>query len=74
MGDWKGVRIDVRKDINSPWMIFNLKTDRAESVDVSAQHPELVKKFNEIMKKEHQVSHINEWEFLENKMPKKAGS
>jgi len=73
MGDWKGVRLNVRKNINSPWMIFNLKTDRAESIDVSSQHPELVKRFNEIVKKEHQVSHINEWEFLDSKMPKKLG-
>ncbi|TKC08960.1 arylsulfatase [Pedobacter frigoris] len=72
MGDWKGVRINVRKDINAPWMIFNLKTDMGETTDLAAQHPELIAKFNAIMKKEHQISHINEWEFLESKMPKKG--
>lgn len=68
MGDWKGVRINVRKDINAPWMIFNLKTDRSESTDVSSEHPELITRFNEIMTKEHQNSHLNEWEFLNSKM------
>lgn len=68
MGDWKGVRVNVRKDISAPWMIFNLKTDRSESTDVSSEHPELITRFNEIMKKEHQNSHLNEWEFLNSKM------
>ncbi|MBG6235266.1 arylsulfatase A-like enzyme [Pedobacter sp. CAN_A7] len=72
MGDWKGVKLNLRKNLKNPWMIFNLKTDRNETEDLSSQHPELVRRFDEIVKKEHQVSHINEWEFLESKMRKKA--
>ncbi len=74
MGDWKGVKIDLRKNLGNPWMIFNLKTDRSESADVSVKHPELIKRFDEIVKKEHQRAHINEWEFLESKMLKKGGA
>ncbi|QPH41788.1 arylsulfatase [Pedobacter endophyticus] len=70
MGNWKGVRLNLWKDLNNPWMIFNLKNDRNETEDLSSQHPELAKRFDEIVKKEHQVSHINEWEFLESKMKK----
>ncbi len=72
MGDWKGVKLDLRKNLKNPWMIFNLKTDRNETTDLAVHHPELVKRFDEIMKKEHQVTHLLEWEFLENKMPKRT--
>lgn len=74
MGDWKGVKIDLRKNQQNPWMIFNLMADKFESKNIAAQHPELVKKFDEIVKREHQRAHINEWEFLDNKMPKKVSA
>ncbi|ETZ24744.1 hypothetical protein N824_00540 [Pedobacter sp. V48] len=71
MGDWKGVKVNLRKNLNNPWQIFNLKTDRNETTDIASEHPELTKRFDEIVKKEHQVSHLLEWEFLENKSGKK---
>ncbi|MNR05733.1 Arylsulfatase [compost metagenome] len=64
MGDWKGVRVNVKKDPQSPWQIFNLKTDRNESRDQAANHPALIRRFNEIVKKEHQDSHVRAWNFL----------
>lgn len=64
MGDWKAVKLDLRKQPGNKWMVFNLKTDLAETVDVAAQHPELIRQFDAIVKKEHQPAHIKEWEFL----------
>lgn len=64
MGDWKGVKSNIKKNINSPWEIFNLQTDSKESIDLASQHPELVKKFEEIVKKEHQPSQIKDWNFM----------
>jgi arylsulfatase A-like enzyme len=64
MGDWKGVRLDLRKNPQAPWQVFNLKTDRNETTDVAAQNPEMVKQFEVIQKREHQVAHIKEWEFI----------
>ena len=71
IGDWKGVRTNVKKDRNAAWQIFNLKTDRNETTDVAAQHPELVKQFNAIQKREHQSAHIQEWEFINPKFTEK---
>ncbi len=65
MGNWKGVRTNVRKNPNAPWQVFNLATDRNETTDIAAQHPEIVEKFRTIQKKEHQHSHIREWEFID---------
>lgn len=67
MGDWKGVRTDVRNNPKAPWQIFNLKTDRNETTDVAAQRPDLIKQFDAIQKREHQHPHIKEWEFIDPK-------
>ncbi len=67
MGDWKGVKSNMKKDKNAAWEIYNLKTDEKETTNVAAEHTELVKKFEEILKKEHQPSHIREWEFVDPK-------
>lgn len=74
MGDWKGVKINIRKNgyENSPWMLFNLKDDRGETNNLAAKHPELIKRFNEIVKKEHQPSHIKEWEIIDPKFTDKG--
>jgi arylsulfatase A-like enzyme len=74
MGDWKGVKTNLRNKPDGGWMIFNLRTDRNETTDVAAAHPELVKQFDEIVRKEHQSAHIKEWEFINPKFDgKKMG-
>ncbi len=69
LGNWKGVKINIRKNgyNNSPWMLFDLGNDPGESKDIAAQHPELIKHFDEIVRKEHQPSHIREWEIIDPK-------
>ncbi len=64
MGDWKGVKLDVRHHPEKPWMLFNLKSDRSETKDVAAQYPGLIEKFEAIVQKEHRQAHIREWEFI----------
>jgi len=70
IGDWKGVKIQVRKKgyKNSQWMIFNLKDDPNEKNNMVEKYPELVKRFSEIVQKEHQPSHIKEWEIIDPKL------
>ena len=64
IGDWKGVKSGMKKNRNAPWELYNLRTDEKETTDVASQHPDLVVRFEEILKKEHQQSHIQEWEFV----------
>jgi len=52
LGKWKGVRKNIF-DGNLHIELYNLETDIRESKDVSSQHPEIVKKIEDIMKKEH---------------------
>jgi arylsulfatase A len=64
MGNWKGVRSNLKKNPNAPWELFNLETDKSETTDIASQYPELLGQFDEIVKKEHQPSHLPGWDFL----------
>lgn len=64
IGDWKGVKSNMKTDKNAPWEIYNLKNDVQEKDNVAAQHPELARQFEEILQQQHQPSHIREWEFI----------
>lgn len=67
MGDWKGVKINVRKNPKADWQLFNLKADRNETTNIASQHPGLIRRLDAIQEKEHQHSHIREWEFIDPK-------
>jgi arylsulfatase A len=56
MGDWKGIRRDLLRKKGGPEYhieLYNLATDRAETKDVSAEHPEIVAKLEKIMREQH---------------------
>ncbi len=61
----------MKKNKNAPWEIYNLATDVQETTNVADQHPELTQLFEEIVKLEHQPSHIKEWEFVNPKFTAK---
>lgn len=72
MGNWKGVKLDVKKHPEKKWQLFNLQTDRNETTDISDKYPDLIKQFELIVKKEHQQAHIQEWEFIQPKFDSKS--
>ena len=53
MGKWKGIRKDIFKG-NLTLELYNLDVDIKEQNDISKQHPDIVKKIEEIMLKEHE--------------------
>lgn len=67
LGNFKGVKSNMKKDKDAKWEIYDLKNDEKETTDISNLHPELAKQFEAITKKEHQPSHIREWEFIDPK-------
>lgn len=71
LGDWKGVKLNVREGTGSKWMLFDLKKDRNETTDLASQYPKIIEQLDLIVKKEHQPAHILEWEFISSKLPKK---
>ncbi|MBS1497401.1 MAG: arylsulfatase [Bacteroidetes bacterium] len=67
MGKWKGVKSNMKKNKNASWEIYDLDSDEKETNNMAAQHPDLVKRFEEILKQQHQPSHLREWEFVDPK-------
>jgi arylsulfatase A-like enzyme len=50
LGDWKGVRLNVKRNAGSPVQLFDLEGDVAESKDVAAEHPDVVATVARIMR------------------------
>ena len=61
MGDYKAILKDIKKG-NKKMELYNLSNDLKEQNDISSENPEIVKKFEEIFKKEHIKSDIKRFE------------
>ncbi len=72
IGNWKGIKSNMRENINAPWEVYNLAIDKGEKVNLADQYPLLIKRFEGILKEQHQPSHIREWEFVAPKFPNKS--
>ena len=73
MGDWKGVKRDLKTKDNVAWELYNLQEDRAEQQDLAAQFPEKIERLDAIVKEAHRQPHIREWEFINPKFNRKKG-
>lgn len=58
MGDWKAVRRNYDKTPMGATEIYNLKEDIGETNNVAEQHPDIVKKMEDIMKEAHNPSEV----------------
>jgi arylsulfatase A-like enzyme len=62
-GDWKAVRQGVHKNPDAPIELFNLATDRNETTNVAAQHPEIVAQMRQRLFDAHQPAVLPAWNF-----------
>lgn len=65
MGDWKGIKTNMKKNKNAKWQLYNLKNDISESNNIASKYPAVIAKFDDIVKQEHTHSHIKQWEFVD---------
>ena len=70
MGDWKGVKIEMKTIPNAKWELYNLKNDPAESINLASQYPEKILQLDSLQKLAHRHPHIREWEFIDPKFKK----
>ena len=63
MGRWKGVRNGVHRDPDTPVELYDLEKDPNETVDVAGEHPEVADRILGIMRSEHTVSPVPNWNF-----------
>jgi len=67
MGRWKGIRLNCYQKPQGPLMLFDLDADPKETTDVSAAHPDVVARLEEILRTEHRDHPY--WDFQEKRRP-----
>ena len=65
-GKWKGVRQGLFKDLSAPLELYDLSVDIAESIDLSAQYPEIVQTLDSLLKASHIPSETFPFDALDN--------
>ncbi|WP_247235606.1 arylsulfatase [Telluribacter sp. SYSU D00476] len=65
MGKWKGVKVNMKKNKEASWELYNLEEDKGETTDLAATHPDILARFDQIVRKEHRPSHVPVWEFVQ---------
>jgi len=58
MGNWKGIRLDLKKNPQSPIALYNLAEDPKEETDLATKHPEVVAKIKGFMAEAHVESKL----------------
>ena len=61
LGDYKAILKDIKKG-NKKIELYNISNDLKEKNDISSEYPEIIKKFEDIFKKEHVKSDIKRFE------------
>jgi len=57
MGKWKGIRKDILAD-NMSIELYDLEDDILEQKDIASEHPDIVRRIEEIMLAEHETAEI----------------
>jgi len=68
MGEWKAVKNGVSANSNAAVELYNLKADPSEKNNVAAQHPDIVKKAEEIIKEAYVFN--KDWPLLKAEVEK----
>lgn len=58
MGDWKGIKVNQLKGKRGHLELYNLNIDAAEQKDVANTYPEICRKMEEIIRREHVPSKL----------------
>ncbi len=70
IGDWKGIKIDIKTNPNASWELYNLKEDPKERNNLAEAYPGIISSIDSLQKKAHRHPHIREWEFIDPKFKK----
>ena len=68
MGKWKGVRLEIRRQEDSPLQLFDLESDPNETMDVAAANAEIASQIRAIMDS-RTPSPIETWNFVRDSTP-----
>lgn len=66
IGKWKGIKENVKKNPNVLISLYDLNTDPKETKNIADQHPDIVKKIQDIMNNQHIEN--KDFPFISNKI------
>ena len=64
IGKWKGIRKNIF-DGNMKIELYNLENDLSEEIDLSKDHPDIIKRIERIMIDEHETAELDRFKFKE---------
>ena len=62
LGDWKGIRRNIRRDPAAPIELYDLAADIAEERDLAGEHPEIVDRIRRLMAS-REPALLDRWDF-----------
>lgn len=65
MGKWKGVKTGLAENPGKGWELYDLESDEFETQNVAAEHPEILKQLDQIVRREHASSVWERWNFMD---------
>ncbi len=63
LGDWKGVRRDVKKLPDAPMELYHLGRDPGETRNVATDHPDIVAKIRDVIARERKIPELERFRF-----------
>ena len=64
IGKWKGIRKNIFEG-NMKIELYNLENDLGEEIDLSKDHPDIIKRIERIMIQEHETAELDRFKFKE---------
>ena len=64
---YKAVKMGLKQDRKARWELYDMQEDEKESNDIADSHPEMIRRLDAIVEKEHRPATIREWEFVDPK-------
>ncbi len=64
---YKAVKTGMKQDKNARWQLYDLVEDEKESNDIADKHPDLIRRLDAVVAKEHWPATVREWEFVDPK-------
>jgi arylsulfatase A len=65
----RSAKVGMQTQPEARWQLCDLASGRRETTDMAAHHPDVLRRLEAVVTREHRRAHIREWEFLDSRVP-----